>query len=215
MHTKKHTNTNQQHTTTTMMDIQITNRHTTETTKNTKTRKSTATAPGLESTNTGLNPILINHQQDKTQMIKQAPWGHPLEPKETNRIRIVLQNIGGIDMTESGSIKLAALRSFLQEAQVDACALTECNVAWNKAPAHLYLAEQTRYWWEASQWSLAHNIQETNKVAYQPGGTGLLITNQLTHQAQRRGDNKIGLGRWCWARLRGKHNKILQLVAAY
>jgi len=192
-----------------MTDIQTNNKHTTETTKNTKTRKSTAIAPALESTNTGLNPTPINHQQDKTQTIKKPPWGHPLEPKETNQIRIMLQNIGGIDMTESRLIKLAALWSFLQEAQVDVCTLTKCNVAWNKVPAHLYPAKQTRYWWEASQWSLAHNIQETNEAAYQPGRTGLLITNQLTHQAQRPGDDKIGLGRWCWARLRGKHNKIL------
>jgi len=87
-------------------------------------------------------------------------------------------------MADNGLIKLATLRSFMQSAQVDICALMECNVTWNQAPSHLYPAEQTRYWWEACQWSLSHNQQETNKATYQPGGTGLVVVNQLAHQAQ-------------------------------
>jgi len=45
-----------------------------------------------------------------------------------------------------------------------------------------------------------------HKEAYQPRGTGIIILNQLAHQAQQPGDDKIGLGRWCWARLHGKDN---------
>jgi len=41
-----------------------------------------------------------------------------------------------------------------------------------------------RYWWEACQWSLSHNQQETNDAAYQPGGTGLVVVNQLVHWVQ-------------------------------
>ncbi len=63
-------------------------------------------------------------------------WGNQLRPKDPNMIRIVLQNIGGINMVDNGSIKLATLHSFMHTAQVDICALMECNVAWNKAPSH-------------------------------------------------------------------------------
>ncbi len=100
----------------------------------------------------------------------------------------------------TGSIKLAVLRNYINETQMDICAITECNMDWKHAPAHLYLpTEQTRYWWESSHWSITNNTQETNEIAYQLGGTALVILNQLSHQAQCPGDNKVGLGRWCWA----------------
>jgi len=111
-------------------------------------------------------------------------WGHQLNPKQPATIQIILQNIGGIDMTDSGSVKLAALWDFTKEAQEDICAIRECNVDWRHALAHLYPKEQTRYWWESSHWSISNNLQETNDAAYQPGGTALVIMNQLSHRAQ-------------------------------
>jgi len=87
-------------------------------------------------------------------------------------------------MVDNGLLKLAALRSFMNTAQVGICTLTECNVAWNKGPTHLYPAEQMRYWWEACHWSLSHNQQESNNTTYQPGGTGIVVVNQLVHWAQ-------------------------------
>jgi len=38
-----------------------------------------------------------------------------------------------------------------------------------------------------------NNTQETSKVAYQPGGTALVIINQLSHRVQ--GPSNI---RWDW-----------------
>jgi len=57
-------------------------------------------------------------------------------------------------MTNTGSIKLVALWNFTNKVQADICAITECNVDWKHAPAHLYPKEQTRYWWESSQGAL-------------------------------------------------------------
>jgi len=62
--------------------------------------------------------------------------------------------------------------------------LMECNINWNEAPQHLYPMEQTRYWWESSQWKVSHNTTETNDALYQPGGTGIVTVNQLAHQVQ-------------------------------
>jgi len=56
------------------------------------------------------------------------PWGHMIQPKAPNTIQLLLQNIRGIDVTSTGSIKLVAMQSFTQAAQIDICALTECNV---------------------------------------------------------------------------------------
>jgi len=130
-------------------------------------------------TTDGINKQQANHT-DRT-----TTWGNQLGLKDPHKIRFVLQNIGGINMADNGSLKLAALRSFMNAAQVDICALTECNVTWNQAPSHLHPAEQTRYWWEASHWNLSHNQQESNEAAYQPGGTGIVVVNQLVPSAAR------------------------------
>jgi len=121
-------------------------------------------------------------------------WGNGLPPKESNSIKILLQNIVGIDMTETGSIKLAALRKYINNSQMDIYAITECkNTDWKHALAHLNPTNQTRYW-ESSHWSITNNTQETNKVTYPPGGMVLVITNQLSHHAQ-----DLAMTRWVWA----------------
>ncbi len=84
-------------------------------------------------------------------------------------------------MMETGLIKLAAMRNFINEAEVDICTITKCNVDWKKALNYLYMSEQTHYWWENSHWSVTNNHNETNEAAYQPGGTTLVILNQLSH----------------------------------
>jgi len=119
--------------------------------------------------------------------------------KPPHTIRVLLQNIGGIDVTSNGSVKLAALHNFMVDHQVDITAITECNVAWSKVTPKIAPPEQTKFWWENSHWSLTHNCRDPNAAKYQPGGTSIVIVNQLAHRTQRPGDDMVGLGRWCWA----------------
>ncbi len=121
-------------------------------------------------------------QQIKSPILQH--WGDKMQPKDASTIWLLVQNIGSIDMMETGSIKLAALRNYTQEQQIDICTLTKCNTDWTKAPAQLHIVEQTRYWWESNQWSISHNTQETNEVPFQPGGMALAILNHLTHRTQ-------------------------------
>jgi len=151
---------------------------------------------------------------DQSQQVTDS-WGHQLSHKPANTIRILLQNIGGIDIHKHGLVKLAALHDFMVGHQVDIAAITEGNVAWSQVAQELWLPEQTRYWWENSHWSVTHNRWDPNAAKYQPGGTSLVVVNQLAHRAQRPGDDTVGLGRWCWARLRGKNNQHLRLISAY
>jgi len=109
------------------------------------------------------------------------PWGHQIQSKDKHTIQLLLQNIGGIDLTTTGSIKLAALRTFTQAMQVEICAITECNVNWNKAPQHLYPTKHMQYWWESSHWKVSHNTHKINDALYQLGGTRIVIVNQLAH----------------------------------
>jgi len=145
-------------------------------------------------------------QVDRALLESESKWGDALSQKETNTIQILLQNTGGIDLKPSGSIKLSALHAFMQERQVNIAKITECNAAWSKIDHSLHPAEQTRFWWENAHWSIAHNRQDPHAAAYQPGGTGIIVANQLSYRAQCPGDDTMGLGCWCWAQLRGKNN---------
>jgi len=122
---------------------------------------------------------------------------------------------GGIGIKPEGSVKLVALHSFMQEVQVDITALTECNVAWSQVDWEQYSLEQTKFWWENSHWLMTHNQQETHALQHQWGGMGIVVMNQLSYWAPWPGDNKMGLGRWCWARLHGKHDQYLRIVSVY
>jgi len=55
----------------------------------------------------------MQHMQDPMTL----PWGHPIQHKNEHTIQLLLQNIRGIDLTTTGSIKLVALRTFTQAMQ--------------------------------------------------------------------------------------------------
>jgi len=84
-------------------------------------------------------------------------WGHKLGPKHPNTIRLLLQNVRGIDLHPRGSVKLAALQEFMTNMQVDIAALMECNSAWQHVDFKLWLQQQTNFWWENAHWLLTHN----------------------------------------------------------
>jgi len=98
-----------------------------------------------------------------------AIWGHILNPKEPNTIRIILQNMQGIDHKSGVSTKLSALHSFMQEMQVAIAALTECNAAWLEIDHSLYPTKQTKLWWENAHF-VPHSQLTRSAHPYQPGG---------------------------------------------
>ncbi len=148
-------------------------------------------------------------------LLEHDRWGHHLSIKPQNTIRILIQSIGGIGTHHCRAVKLAALHELMMENQVDIVTLMKCNMVWSKVDHALWPQEQTKFWWENAHWSITHNCQDPNAAKYRPGGTSLVVVNQLAHRTQRPGDDKTGLGRWCWAHLKGKHNHHLQVILAY
>jgi len=64
---------------------------------NTKVAEQTPTKPPCQTTQNTHNPMTL-------------PRGHPIQNKDKHTIRLLLQNIRGIDLTTTGSIKLVALQ---------------------------------------------------------------------------------------------------------
>jgi len=140
-----------------------------------------------------------------------VPWGHSLEQKKQNTIWLFLQNTGGTDCNPQGLFKLAALWDFMEEMDVDVAAM------WHGIKSSQIYGHQnkTKYWWENTHWSLTHNQRDLHAAPYQPGGTRIVIFNQLSYRAQCPSDDISGLGRWYLAWSRGKHNQFLRIVSLY
>jgi len=169
---------------------------------NTQSEPPTRPPPGSDE-----QEIYLRSQEDR--------WGHKWGKKRPDTLRIVLQNVDGIPAYKKGDLKMDSLHSFTQEAEIDILALTELNSAWDCIDYQARLPARTKGWWEANQWSVTHNKQDTFGDVFQPGGAAILTLNKFAHKTTKPGDDTTGLGRWCWTRLRGKENHFLRIVSAY
>jgi len=142
-------------------------------------------------------------------------WGNTMKKKQETTIRIAFQNVGGFAQAEDMDVKLEALWRFVTEQQINILGFSESNTCWDVLEELQRLARQTRGWWENCQWVLAHNRTEENNTPFQPGGTGILCINQVTHRALRPGEDPSSLGRWCWTRLRGGNGFVLRIILLY
>jgi len=142
-------------------------------------------------------------------------WGTTLGKKQGLTLRIAFQNIGGFLKDDEMDIKFEAVRRFVTDHNIDIFGFTETNTCWDVLDDAQRPATHTRGWWETCQWALSHNRTEENLQQYQPGGTGVLCVNQVVHRALRPGDDTLGLGRWCWTRIRGPNGFFLRIISMY
>jgi len=135
-------------------------------------------------------------------------------------VRVLFQNVGGFSSDKEMEVKMEVLRRVVTDWDINIFGFTESYTSWDLLLDSQCLAKQTRGWWETSHWSLTHNQMENNQKenntkAYQPGGTGILCVNQVAHRTQPPGDDLLGLGWWCWTRIRGMHGFFLRIVTMY
>jgi len=120
-------------------------------------------------------------------------WGNTLGKKGATAIRVVLQNVDGFSQDDNMDLKTELLRQFVTDQEVDVFGFTKANTCWDLLPPKHRLPERTHGWWENSHWSLGYNWVETQTSTYQPGGTGVLVVNQLSHRILRSGDDPTGM----------------------
>jgi len=132
-------------------------------------------------------------------------------------MRLCFQNIDGIShlLDGDGALKLHALLQFTHTFQVDVFVVAELNTCWDLLPPDQRLPSYTKGWWENSHWITSHNRNETLQSTYQPGGTMLVVTNKLSHCALKPGNDPLGLGQWCWVKLRGNHSHHTRIILMY
>jgi exonuclease III len=62
---------------------------------------------------------------------------------------------------------------------------------------------------------MSHNTRDKKRQPRQWGGTGIFAQGKLSHFAMGAGSDLAGLGRWTWARFRGKEGVIFRCVSLY
>jgi len=82
--------------------------------------------------------------------------------KWLDTIWLVLQNVDSIPNNIKGGIKLDCLHAFTLENDIDILALTELNTTWDQLEYKDQLPAKTCGWWEANQWSMSNNKQDTH-----------------------------------------------------
>jgi len=121
--------------------------------------------------------------------------------KQPNNMRILFQNVGGLIPTTDSDLKLTILQQFIQHHNIDVFSFAEHNKCWDVVPKNLQLQARTKGWWENAQWSIGYNKHDLEPSEHQPGGTGILVVNDFSHQALSPGTDKSGMGHWSWIRL--------------
>ena len=115
--------------------------------------------------------------------------------KKKGNLRIVTQNINGLGQI-SGSLKERNLKEFILDRDIDIMGVQELNVCWAKVQEKNIIWDRFRHWREVSQLSVAYNIQDTNKMRYQPGGTAVLSINKMANRVTATGADESKLGHW-------------------
>ena len=133
--------------------------------------------------------------------------------KNSKHCRILFQNPGGIGVTPG--VKFELWKEYIKENKVDIAGLAEVNVNWKKVRDADRLGDRLKGWFESQRVVSAYNKGERSEERGQVGGTGVVVTNKLSYCVSQTGQDPRGLGRWCWARIRGKNKVSTRIITVY
>ena len=139
--------------------------------------------------------------------------GDKLGTKRDGVARIVFENWDGCAPWKPRNDKILQARRFVRKIGADAYLGAETRANWDKIHHDGTLAQIFRSNTELKAVA-AHNKHESDGRS-QEGGTCLIVFDFLTSVTAEMGTDDTGLGRWCWARFRGKDNHTTRVISAY
>ena len=129
-------------------------------------------------------------------------------------LRIMSQNINGIGQNKNSN-KENGIKGMIVEFSVDVLGLQELNVCWYKIPEKQRIWDRLKGWKEQFNLSVAHNMEEKDTQAYQPGGTAVISVGKISHTWAASGSDAWKLGRWSWTRFQGSYGRYVRVVSIY
>ena len=139
-------------------------------------------------------------------------WGDQLLPKSTGTMRILFQNINGVQSATNWN-KWRDIVTEMTEQQVDILGLAETNINWNPIrtkKALKVLRTQFKH-------SLLLNAtsDEISPSLHKPGGASLAIVGNIVGTISKKYIDDTGLGRWVYTVLNAKHHRKIVIITAY
>jgi exonuclease III len=100
---------------------------------------------------------------------------------------------------------------------MDIVLMQETGVNWSVIPRKHQWMERSKQYFEpnTSKISFGFNRHDKTKSPRQWGGTGIFTRGKLIHFSMGTGTDEKGLGRWTWARYRGRQGIVLRVVSIY
>jgi hypothetical protein len=141
------------------------------------------------------------------------PFGDSLSsPKLDNTIRILFQNVNGVQKGKSWN-ELSSFSKKARQFSVDIFGAAETNINWNFLRNLQAKSVLSKYGGNFSI-TTSSNIEETLS-AYQPGGTLTAIFNKYTDRSHSTIQDPTSLGRWSGFKLNTNLGHHLNTITVY
>ena len=137
-------------------------------------------------------------------------------PKKSDSLRLVCLNLNNfpVDIEEPKEVSLFQV---ILEHGIDILLMQELGLHWsNLSKSKQWRTRVDKYLNpKCTKTRCSHNVHDTTGTRIQAGGTGILSHDKISHFAMGTGCDKAKLGRWTWARYRGKNGMVLRVVSVY
>ena len=124
-------------------------------------------------------------------------FGDVQQAKRDNILRVGFQNIHNLP-ADCRTSKSRQLVDYVVQKDYDCFMMAEIGLNWTKISSNDRWFERISGKFRTSRSVFAHNATELhNSKVLQPGGVGLMSTDDVTHRIRATGNDPTGLGRWC------------------
>ena len=155
---------------------------------------------------------LFNRNQDHED---NEEFGDQWVPRPEGIVRIISQNVANLP-ENAQTAKSRQCIDFIRSSHASLFSMQEVGLFMSKLrPEDQWFARVIGKF-SASSATFAYNMNETAiSPIRQPGGVGIIATENVHYRVQERGRDETGLGRWCWVVLQGKQHHRTRLISAY
>lgn len=173
----------------------------------------------------------LDHHRDNTQARNEEEYEENQEQQDTQespyfgdlpgKVKSQHFRIGSVNLNNLAPVldddKHAKLFTAINTYGIDIMLMQEVGVDWSAIPRkdgwHARVSESLEV--KQTKSYMGYNRQAIAKDGKQWGGTGVMSYGKISHFASGAGQDKARLGRWSWARFRGKDGVMLRCVSIY
>jgi hypothetical protein len=142
-------------------------------------------------------------------------FGDVQQAKRDNILRVGFQNIHNLP-EDCRTSKSRQLVDYVVQKDYDCFMMAEIGLNWTKISANDRWFKRISGKFRTSRSVFAHNVTELHQSkVLQPGGVGLMSTDDVTYRITATGKDPPGLGRWCWTRFQGKNGVKVRTISVY